>query len=597
MKFIVYLSACLVASQGVAYAAHPWPMWHRDVQRGGQAQARGPQFPDIVWSADLGASKINYASPVIDEDGRAYIGTSDGKLHCIQADGTSAPGWPYDTGAVALEFDRTPSTPAPAVATDGSVYILDALGRLHEVSSNGTFQWRFDTLGVSADTYPGILPNGDILITTYQFLSPTDGTGFTYVIHPNGTEYWHQTALHAPHVLGSPSADPAGNIYTTGFAQLFKYGPDGTPGWIYNNGSSSHMYSSPAYDPTTGRLILTDIAGSVVAVPTTTNAYDWKSFILQSPAQTGVALSSDGYGVGNAYGSKAIGFRTSDGVRLWKRTFPGTARATPSMDSAKTAYFGVSDGTIRAFTRVGQLAWSLDMATDASSTAAFDTNGDMLIGLDTPDGARLVRFSAANELIKTVAGARTLPDSTAVTLPGKPVTYAGSGFFYIQDWDGIAGIRVVSNEPVDVGDVVNVSGTLGQSGQERAVLSTSVLVVGTGDSPDVRVMLASAAGGGTVGANNGASGGVGLNTVGLLIRVVGKVVSTSLAAIPPTPMEFLLDDGSPVASMPGQQGLLVSGPHADLGEHAIVTGVVSLRQVGSQVIPVLLVRSIEDYDE
>lgn len=597
MIFRLCLGMCFLLAQGAALAGHPWPVWHRDVQRGGQASVPGPHFPDIVWAADLGPGKINYASPVIDENGRAYIGVSDGKVYCIQSDGTPAPGWPYDTGAVALEFDHTPSTPAPAVAPDGSVYILDALGRLHKVSSTGVQQWRFDTIGTSADTYPGILPNGDILITTYQFLSQSDGTGYTYVIHPNGTEYWHQIALHAPHVLGSPSADSNGGIYTTGFGNLFKYSASGALLWTYNNGPSSHMYSSPTYDPSSGRLIMTDIAGNVIAVPPATNAYDWKAFLLQSPSQTGVTLSSDGYAVGNAYGSKAVGFRTSDGVRLWKRTFAGTARSTPSMDSEKTAFFGLSNGMIRAYTRLGNLAWSLDMATDASSTPAFDANGDMLMGIDTPSGARLVRFSGANDLLKTVAGARTRPDGSTVTLPGKPVTYVGNGFYYIQDWDATAGIRVVSATAVSLGDVVSLSGALGQSGPERAIFPAEESVLGTGDSPDVRFMRNKDAGGGTIGANKGPSGGVGVNTVGLLARVAGRVGDTAPLAGQPGMIEFTLDDGSPVATLPGKTGLHVIGPDAELAPEAIVTGVISLQQSGDQLIPTLLVRTVDDYSE
>lgn len=581
---LAILAALLAAAATPASADHPWPMYHRNAQRGGQAPVDGPRFFEVKWIADLGSSaKVNYASPVVDQDGRTYIGTGDGKVHCIGPDGQPAGGsWPYDTGATAYEFDQTPSTPSAAIAEDGSVYILDVIGRLHRVTSSGGFVWRYDTPGNAADSHPLILPSGSVAIATYLFKSQFDADAFLRVVKPDMSLDWSADKTGLAHVLTSPALDALGNLYVTTFMFLWQYGPSGTPGFSYNNGRN-HMYCAPALDPVTGNMMLTDFGGNVIAVNPAGLPPAYKTNVFANVSQSSLAVGSTGYAVGTAYGSNAAGVRTTDGSKLWMRRLSGLARSSPSLDAEEVAYFGVEGGRIYSIKRGGAWQFIVDIGTDASSTPAFNAGGDLLMGFDTACGARLLCLSSdPNAGLRTVGHARTLADSQQAEISPKPVVYKGSGFFYIQDWDGTAGIRVLSDAAIAVGDVVGVTGTVGTDAAtgERRIAAQTVNKVADCVDQTVRTIRAGSIGGSAV------TGGVGLVNTGTLIRTSGRVGSVAPAD---AGYVFTINDGSSDA------GLTVYSSLAPGGSFLAVTGVVSLEQsTGGDIVPVLLTRAASD---
>jgi len=85
----------------------------------------------------------------------------------------------------------------------------------------------------------------------------------------------------------------------------------------------------------------------------------------------------------------------------------------------------------------------------------------------------------------------------------------------------------------------------------------------------------------------GVTGGTGLNDIGLLVRVSGKVLA------PLGSDYFYMDDGSAIPGGGGRTGVKVkigpaSMPGAD--DHVVVTGILSVEEAGGQVYPVILVR-------
>jgi len=98
-------------------------------------------------------------------------------------------------------------------------------------------------------------------------------------------------------------------------------------------------------------------------------------------------------------------------------------------------------------------------------------------------------------------------------------------------------------------------------------------------------MLAKTAGGGTQGKTPGTTGGVGLNTTGLLVKIAGKV---SLVVSD----GFYLDDGSGLNDGVGSGIKVWTGaPDSAIKDTWItVTGVISLRKPASIVYPQLLRR-------
>lgn len=71
---------------------------------------------------------------------------------------------------------------------------------------------------------------------------------------------------------------------------------------------------------------------------------------------------------------------------------------------------------------------------------------------------------------------KALADGTALKFCGKVVSAAYSGSFYIVEIDRVSGIKVVSTTPVQIGDVVDVAGTVRTTNGERYIQATSVTV-------------------------------------------------------------------------------------------------------------------------
>lgn len=184
----------------------------------------------------------------------------------------------------------------------------------------------------------------------------------------------------------------------------------------------------------------------------------------------------------------------------------------------------------------------------------------------------------------TVARAKTLADNSSVLLYNKVVSanFASTdGCIYIQDPEGISGIRVSTTQTGFVpGDVVNVSGKVSSrffSGyrSERVITDATITKVRSGSAPKPVGMKCGSVGGGSGGPMvPGVKDGIGLNNIGLLVRIAGKVTYKSGSYI-------YVDDGSNVSNLFGMStpvlGVMVKcpgTPSVNVGDLVGVTGVV-----------------------
>lgn len=92
----------------------------------------------------------------------------------------------------------------------------------------------------------------------------------------------------------------------------------------------------------------------------------------------------------------------------------------------------------------------------------------------------------------------------------------------------------------------------------------------------------------------GVTGGVGLNSIGLLVRVTGRVT-----AIAEDRSWRTLWDGSAVSDADGNRGVRCLAawlvpPDLAAGEVVSVTGVISCQRWGTALHPVVLVRTAQD---
>lgn len=173
-----------------------------------------------------------------------------------------------------------------------------------------------------------------------------------------------------------------------------------------------------------------------------------------------------------------------------------------------------------------------------------------------------------------------LREDTWIELRGKVVTgiFAADGYIYVQDPDRVSGIRVVSQgSGLVIGDRVNVSGRVttrkpdSVHPSERQISSAAVARISSGEPLAPLAMNCRAVGGGPIAPYvPGVLGGVGINNVGLLAKIAGRV--TRMMGY-----YLLVDDGTNVPDIDGRIGVLVrcpGTPGAAVGDTVSATGVI-----------------------
>ena len=160
--------------------------------------------------------------------------------------------------------------------------------------------------------------------------------------------------------------------------------------------------------------------------------------------------------------------------------------------------------------------------------------------------------------------AKELADTKEVDMYGKVVTaiFADQGCIYVEELGRTSGIRVShGGSGLAVGDRVNVSGemaTIRQNGQpcERQVAWPTVTWISSGTPLRPLAANCRAIGGAGVPPNlPGVADGVGLNNIGLLVKIAGKVTLTLGNYV-------YIDDGSGIDNGDGTFGVMVESPSA-----------------------------------
>lgn len=187
----------------------------------------------------------------------------------------------------------------------------------------------------------------------------------------------------------------------------------------------------------------------------------------------------------------------------------------------------------------------------------------------------------ASTAVSSVASAKAQAAGTDVTLSGTGMHVVGAfdGYFYLEDDDRAAGIKVVSATSVAVGNGVSLKGAIKSADGEKYIEATSV----TPDSASVNIL--------PLAMTNKAHGTGGkLPNIGLLCRIWGRVTYLS-----PLWDFFYVDDGSGVSYESGTTGIKVYNydgwvvPNVDY--YVGCTGVASMDPGG---IPVIRMRSSLD---
>lgn len=191
----------------------------------------------------------------------------------------------------------------------------------------------------------------------------------------------------------------------------------------------------------------------------------------------------------------------------------------------------------------------------------------------------------------SMTDARSAATGTLVILPGQLVTASFGDCIYIEDAKGRAGVRVSPGVvDADPGEVMDAAGTATVVNGEKTISLLTYKVTGTG-SLDPLAMINRALGGGdwqydelTGAGQRGVSDAVGLNNIGLLVRVWGQVTEVEPVDPPAKPLWFKISDGSGrVIKCVVEAGNPVIDPLWQ-GKHAVVTGISSCELDGERLI-------------
>lgn len=183
-------------------------------------------------------------------------------------------------------------------------------------------------------------------------------------------------------------------------------------------------------------------------------------------------------------------------------------------------------------------------------------------------------------------------DGVAVSLGRVSVTASVKYATYVEQIDRSAGILVTTTGTFNQGELLNIIGEIRTaSNGERYINPLSAAPTGRTLLLQPVGMTCRSLGGGNAGLQRGVVEGQGLNNIGLLVRVWGRVIAQDPS---PQPLWFKIDDGSGV-SVKISGLVLIYAP--GLNKYVGVTGISSCEKIGTDLLRLVKVRSQGDINE
>ncbi len=241
------------------------------------------------------------------------------------------------------------------------------------------------------------------------------------------------------------------------------------------------------------------------------------------------------------------------------------------------------------------------------SQVQIDDAGRYDVLMTPAGGAPFASSTAALTVIApTVSGGKLLGDGSDVDIPDGIVSRIWPGFFYIGSPDRSSGIRVQGTfQTITEGSAVRIRGAMRTNDAgERYIEPTSVIPMGSGI---VRPLLMAPRSIGGADLNydtdsgrgqKGIKGGVGLNNIGLLVKVVGHVsyVDPEGEFIDIWDGPVTQPEGLPADPLGGAgiRVMLPTMPVPKAGTQVTATGISSMYLHESESLPVVLANSTSD---
>jgi outer membrane protein assembly factor BamB len=321
-----------------------WPMFHHDLNHTGYSTSTAPNTNNTIWTYTTGDEVISCPAVV---DGRAYFGSYDNKVYCLNAS-TGAHIWNYTTGGKVSNV-AVAGGKVYFGSYDDKVYCLDALTGAH------IWNYTADDDPVSAPAVAG----GKVYIGSWDKK--------VYCLNAStGAQIWNYTTGNS---VGSSPAVAGGKVYT-GSGDKKVYCLDASTGahiWNYTTGEI--VGPSPA------------VAGGKVYV----GSYDSKFYCLN--ASTGAQIWNYTTG-GHVYSPSVVGGKVYIGSMdgkvyafaslVWSTDSAGDSKSTFDLsDNVYVRGEGFTADTSVTIYLIPDGADALPANAVATASATTDTAGDL----------------------------------------------------------------------------------------------------------------------------------------------------------------------------------------------------------------------------
>jgi outer membrane protein assembly factor BamB len=289
----------------------------------------------VRWKALTG--EIIDSAALLDDRGRVYFGSGDGKLRALDA-ATGSPVWtmeaddPATTKAFIRWFEGN-----VAMSRDGTLLVPNDNFFVYAVDRDtGAVRWRA-RMPDQTWSSPAVDPADDFLFLGNNNVVPILGKN-TFAIASDGSMAWGESSL------GSVAASPmivGDRIVVGSFDGFVRAYSKSTGALLWETGTRDHIYASPALLPD-GTIVQPSADGTVYALDADNGAVRWT-------------------------------FDTDDPIR-----------SSPAVDAEGNIYFGGGDGKLWAIRADGSLRWAMRLVegdrNDLNASPALGKDGIVIAG-------------------------------------------------------------------------------------------------------------------------------------------------------------------------------------------------------------------------
>ncbi|MEW6619859.1 MAG: fibronectin type III domain-containing protein [bacterium] len=315
----------------------------------------GVESPDISWTYAI-KSKIYRSNPIIDTQGRIYVGAEDSYLYCFSPQGKLI--WKY--------LVNGKINTSVAIGEDGVIYVVSPDKNLYALTPNGSLKWKYP-VKFPVESSPVIAPN----LAIFTFTS----NGKIYSIHPDGRIRWTSEVSEVT-TTQTPIIDDNGNIFIGAEGingGLFCLDSKGNIKWQYNKAGSA--FTSPTLD-SNGNIYIGLINGLYSFTPQGT--VRWKIEKIATKFSPVISVDNVLYCYDSQKGN-LIALKES-GQILWEYPLAATD-ISPIIDSAGNIY-PISQDNLSCLLSNGRLKWNYTLDSKISTSPAIGQDGTIYVGGD-----------------------------------------------------------------------------------------------------------------------------------------------------------------------------------------------------------------------